>query len=280
MSTLNLEKLSELIVDQNGNIFDQNQRTNLVKANLALQPDFNIFQFYPDATHNGYEMPFRQGNIVAFLNGFYPPNYNTAHQPQFYLSPVNENDAITNLGIEKGRIVLAIPRMKWKFPYDRLFLYHRSPGSAFLTIDNSATWNFIFDKAYSTPYLILMGRDMDIDISGFESENSFRYGFTSAYPNSSATATIDVYHGRVYKNIDFIFSLKDISLAHTTRVVVKQVDYNGTEWIDYLSGDISTTPLQVIVSLPQRNSHLTRVQILGGGAGETGTFRFVVHLKE
>lgn len=280
MSTPNIEKLSKLVVTPNGSVFDQNQNTNLVTKNLALQPDFLIFQFYPDENFDGFEIPFRQGNLIAFLNGFYPPSYNSSHQPQFYLSTVRENDAITNLGIEKGRIVFAVPRMKWKFPWDRLYLFHRSPGAAFFTIDNdSDTWSFSLEKNYTTPYLIIFGRDMDVDISGFESENSQRIGFASTFPNSNGTATIDVYHGRVKKNVDVHYAWKNLTMLHETRIVVKQVNLVGDEVIEHVNEPADAAGQQYI-ELSQVNSLLTRVQVEGGGAGETANIRIVVELKE
>ncbi len=223
-----------------------------------VQPDFFLDQFYlGQGVFTDKEINFA-GNHILVLNSFIPGNLEAFGL--HYATDIGRSIAFnqTSLVIDP-KVLLVLPTMAYDTQFKKLY---RTNTTDTLTIANGGSWNFAENILLSTPILVLLTRDVRPIGSEVFREKYFRYNLKADIPNSSATATINCFHGYT----DLVQVAIMINATASLTINIKQVDHFGDAFTDQIVTP-GTFPYHEIFTLPRRVSKQTLVEVIGSGAG-------------
>lgn len=226
----------------------------------------------PAEDHTKVELP---GNYISVLNGFLP-GLTFEAASTFYSFSQQENVSAGTLAspLNVGRVIPIEAGMR-KFVKDGFSHLYRTRLTQVLQISNTAQFTFQYLKYESTPIIVAIGQDTFDAVRSDMFANDFRYFCNSQMPTTAGSAIIDVYHGWA----DIVQVAVNITTAaNALNVIISQMDEVNNAFQEFNVWP-SAFPYYTLFDLPQKNSRLVRVNVAGGGAGETSLLSIVFVLR-
>jgi hypothetical protein len=258
----------------NDNLIKNNEQDILEKLSpvkkyreFNLPPDFFFDIFNLGTSTDGFtarEIGFA-GNNISILNSFIPGNFEKFSL--YYHTRSDSQNTFTTTQNQINRYTIPIlPSINYEVQYNKLYRTLTGPNAPVVITNDNFT--FVHNKAWSTPIIALLSRDIRPVVNESFKPDSFKYNFTSTIPTSGSVSnnTIDVLHGWN--------DLVKISIIITTAInpitiTLSQIDRQGNLFDDFVVVP-GTFPYNQTFIMPERTAGQARFTILGGGVGETG----------
>lgn len=256
---------------------DENEFVNFLRpssspfsfSHKGLSQDFFLDTFYYGENANlgsgdvAKKIDF-SGNYIQVLNSWIPGNFENifAHY-HFDRNQIIEFANPVEIIIPK--VIPIFANTIWEYEYE--FLY-RTQDLAGVQITNSLGWGFTYNPLRSTPILSMLSKECRyIQAPKFKSENFIHsLGSVISEDASGEECVLTFRHG----GTDLVqFHVEIDTLVNPLTITFKQLSPDGIEWTDQVL-TIFGGPYSNMVTLPQRFSYETNVEVLGGGVGETG----------
>lgn len=222
--------------------------------------------------HRRVEFP---GSYITVMNDFLPGLTLEAAGVYYSLSP---QEAIT-LGtlaspFQIGRIIPIEAGMQKRVEGGFSHLY-RTRTINTLDITNTAQFTFTYYKPLSTPVMVAIGQDLTNIVPSKIFANHFKYAVRSDLPTTAGSAAISCYHG--FNDIVEV-SVAITTAANAISIEILQYDEFVQSYQEFFVNP-TVFPYNQIFSLPHRNSSRAQVNVVGGGAAETGQILITFTLR-
>lgn len=231
----------------------------------SLPADFIIDQFYPSNTVNTQTTKIDfEGNYLTVLNSYLPNKLDNIFN-YYHLHPnqLVQFGAANQLVIPKVFPILA--NAVYKIPFKTIY---RTLGFASILLIGSTAYGLTYRPEWSTPYLVMLSRDIQPAVAGAFRNTNFRYAFSGTIPLTVFNMSITIRHGA---NDHVRVSIDLQNVVNPVRIRLIQYTVGGAFFTDVDTWP-TLFPYNEIFTLPHRDSMQTELVIDAGGAGETGLF--------